>query len=40
MTIAVLGVTADHPFLYFTEDKKTGIILFAGVLMNPAGAGN
>ena len=26
---------ADHPFLYFVKDNKTGSILFMGQVMNP-----
>ena len=27
---------ADHPFLFFLQDKKTGSVLFMGRVMNPA----
>lgn len=29
---------ADHPFLFFVRDDKTGAVLFAGRLSDPAGA--
>ena len=28
---------ADHPFLFFVRDDKTGAVLFAGRLTNPQG---
>jgi serpin B len=29
------NVRADHPFIYFIQDAKTGAILFLGLLANP-----
>ncbi len=34
----VVTFKADHPFLFFVRDDKTGAVLFAGRLTNPAAA--
>jgi serpin B len=31
----VLEFKADHPFMFFIEDKRTGCILFMGKVENP-----
>ncbi|MFZ6767285.1 serpin family protein [Undibacterium sp. Di26W] len=32
-----IKVTLDHPFLFMIRDRQTGLIIFIGKLMNPAG---
>ncbi len=34
----IVTFKADHPFLFFVRDDKTGAVLFAGRLTNPAAA--
>jgi serine protease inhibitor len=35
-TVVPPGMQADHPFIYLIQDTKTGVVLFLGLLANPA----